>query len=633
MKTQAHYYIKSSLFAVLLCAVIGCMEDTFSKDPYSDPIDFLDLFTASVEDPHTGGLDVNWSSESVVGVFAGNTSNKSYVVKENMNTSAVFHPEDDVLIDGPIERVYGYYPFSPSVTMTGNQLTLEIPSIQMYHEDGPDPGIVNMVTSAQTRNMRFKYAFGAIKLKLANAEFGTVKKIVLKNMDGKAMSGQALINMDYDIYGEPLCTMAESAVDSIVMDCGEEGVAITTKGKSFCFVVPPANYEQVVFYITNTAGEVFESRIKEALDVNRGQIADAGLARIYIEEFFYGRANCHRFDSPGTYSFDVSPYYSTDSYGFAYEFNTREDLILATSADLLWQSETDMISGISLSADKKTANFTANKNGNALIGIYDENGEILWSYHVWIAPINDVLYPNGMVVMDRNLGAMNNTPGDTKSWGLYYQWGRKDPLPELVEDTSKKQMNSVKYYDKDNNSFSLHMKASSAGVDQYWATKNPTTFIARAGSTPDWVWECGNNRLWGNPEGGSKPEFSTLKKSVYDPCPEGYMVPSLDFWSGNGIEKSSFNNNSYDSKNKGRFFTGGGLKEWYPGASFYHNNYWTNKANTNVVGRYWTSSPNPEDASKAFGIVWGDKESATYPEWSVNRAFGYSVRCVREPLK
>ncbi len=44
---------------------------------------------------------------------------------------------------------------------------------------------------------------------------------------------------------------------------------------------------------------------------------------------------------------------------------------------------------------------------------------------------------NGYEWMDRNLGALNNTPGDVANRGLFYQWGRKDPfLPSSAPYTT-----------------------------------------------------------------------------------------------------------------------------------------------------------------------------------------------------
>ena len=629
MRKIVSFNRKISLLTLLLCMGVGCTNDTIVDSPYGDPLDFLNLFTASIEEMDAGGLSVIWTEEDQLGVFAGASDNKCFVVKENMNSSAVFQPEDELSIDGPIARIHAYYPYSTSAALSEGQLMLSLPTLQPYSDGGPSIGIVPLVGTGTTRSILFKQVCGAIKLRLADVEFGSVRKVTVTALDQQPLAGKIIVDFNYDVDGAPSTSMSQASEESIVVDCGDEGVEITSKGKDFYFVVPPATYGPLVFFIENTDGETFENRTQEPLVVKPGQIADAGLARVYIEEPFYGKANCIQHDIPGTYTFDVSPYFTTDSYGYAYEFNTNNELVLATSADLLWQSAESMITDIALSEDRKSLTFTAAKTGNALVAIYDAQGEILWSFHLWIAPMESVLYPNGYYVLDRNLGAMNNIPGDHGCWGLYYQWGRKDPLPELEKNTEKKQMFAVTYFDKNNQPFELEGEPSQEGVDQYWATKHPTSFIARAGSTLDWVWECGNNRLWGNPEGYNHPDIATLNKSIYDPCPEGYMVAPVDIWSANGVENGSFANNPYDKTNEGRTLTLNGINQWYPGASYYHNNYPTNKVNLNIVGRTWTSAPVQADASKAYGIVWGNTEKATYPEWSCPRAYGFNVRCVK----
>ena len=623
---------RSVYFNILLLTVFtsaGCTNDTFVDSPYSEPLDFLNMFTASIEDGGSEAIPVIWAETNRIGVFAGESDNKCFVVKENMNSSAVFSPEDEVSIDGPISRIYAYYPYSESSILADGKLTVSLPATQTYNDGGPSPETTMLVGTGTTRSVVFKQVYGAVKLKLSSSEFGTVKKITVSSLDNQPLAGQTVVDLNYDVYGGPSVTVSGEAATSIVLDCGD-GVEIPTSGKDFYFVVPPASYDELMFTIENTEGETFESRPGGTLTVNRGQIADAGLARVYIEEHFYGKANCIRHDEPGTYTFDVSPYYTTDSYGYAYEFNEKDEPVYAASADLLWQSVESMISGISLSDDKKSLTFTANRTGNALIAIYDAEGEILWSYHIWIAPVESVVYPNGYEVHDRNLGAINNTKGDHGSWGLYYQWGRKDPLPELEKRDDENKILSATYFDKDNQPFEFPVEASKEGVDQYWTTKHPTTFLTRVGSASDWVWETGNNRLWGNPEGYNHPNIATLHKSVYDPCPEGWMVAPVDLWTANGVEGKSFENNPYDKANEGRTLTTDGINQWYPAASYYHSNYPTgNPAKTNPLGRYWTSSPTSDDSSRALGIIWGTTASSTNPEWACPKAYGFSVRCVK----
>ena len=95
------------------------------------------------------------------------------------------------------------------------------------------------------------------------------------------------------------------------------------------------------------------------------------------------------------------------------------------------------------------------KEGNALV-VYKVNGEIYWSWHVWVTddPSKGTSYMaydktkrlrnNGVQElipkaewgwMDRNLGAVSSSlteEGWNRNNGLLYQWGRKDPIPPLV---------------------------------------------------------------------------------------------------------------------------------------------------------------------------------------------------------
>lgn len=645
------FSIKTSIAALLLTVGAGCTYDTIVDQPYAGPIDGLDLFTGNIETASTTPINITWKADDKVGVFAGEVANKVYTLRENMNSSAVFAPEDDTAIEGMFDRIYAYTPYNADATIVDNMLAVNIPTIQPYAAGGVAEGINPMVASAPTRSVYFKHVCGVVKLKLSNTEFGEVQKVTMTTLEGAPLSGPALVNLDLDIYDDPQMAFADAPANTITVDCGTKPIKITTAGQSFHFVVAPGSYETVIFHIENTDGKVFESRMKEPLTVTRGQIADAGLALIYIEEFFYGKANCIQHADPGTYTFDCAPYFTTDSYGYAYEFNTRNDLVVAASADLLWQSIPGMITDLTLAADKKSITFTAAKQGNALVAIRDAEGTILWSFHLWISPVESVLYPNGWYVLDRNLGARSNTKGQQSSWGLYYQWGRKDPMPELqmpakvVTDATKNFWAAGTYYKMDGSEFRVDAVDSAPGVDHYYAIKHPTTFIKKAGSTKvDWIYENGNDRLWGNPEGHTKPNIASLSKSIYDPCPEGYMVAPMDLLSANGVTKGSLANFELYGKtsgqvtDSGRVLTTNGVDQWYPAARQYHNN--MNMALTPPAGqstrlndliiRLWSSAPNTTATDRqAHSFVFGMKEAATYPEHSVHRAFGYNIRCVK----
>ncbi len=643
MKT-IQFSIKALIVAILFVTEVRCTYDTTVDHPYEEPLDFLNLFTGNLETVSPSSIAITWNVEDEVGVFAGTISNKCFTLRENMNSSAVFEPKDETAIAGPIDRIYAYSPYDANASIVDNALGINIPTIQPYQDGGPATGMTPIVASASTRSVFFKQVCGVVKLTLSTPEFGKVKKVTMATADGSPLSGYGRVNLDFNLYEDPQFTFGNEPSKSVSVDCGDKPIEITMAGRLFHFVVAPGTYEALVFTIENTDGEVYESRTTKPLTVKRGQIADAGLARVYIEEFFYGKANCIQHDEPGTYTFDVSPYFTTDSYGYAYEFNTRDDLTLPSSADLLWQSTQSMITNLTLSEDKKSITFTAAKQGNALVAIRDSEGAILWSFHLWISPVETVLYPNGYYVFDRNLGARSNTRGEMSSWGLYYQWGRKDPMPELTKGNETWWAAST-YYKMDNSDFRIDGIASGPGIDHYYAIKHPTTFIQKAGSTNvDWIYEGGNDRLWGNPEGHSKPNIKTLKKSIYDPCPEGYMVPPMDLFSANGVTIGSVANFPFfggdpaaTATDSGRTLTTNGINQWYPAARQYHNNMdlspsptaSSTRLNDHII-RLWSSAPYTTANNRAaHSFVFGMKEAATYPEHSTHRAFGYNIRCVQ----
>ena len=69
------------------------------------------------------------------------------------------------------------------------------------------------------------------------------------------------------------------------------------------------------------------------------------------------------------------------------------------------------------------------RKGNAVVAAKDDKGHVLWSWHIWLTDMpQGQEFLNGDVVMDRNLGAVSVTPLSQESYGLLYQWGRKDPF-------------------------------------------------------------------------------------------------------------------------------------------------------------------------------------------------------------
>jgi len=182
--------------------------------------------------------------------------------------------------------------------------------------------------------------------------------------------------------------------------------------------------------------------------------------------------------------------------------------------------------------------------------------------------------------MDRNLGAIEKFPvvnnpevsnqqeidQISESGGFHYQWGRKDPIPGFTKpgtnesyiiykgtsvdgngNVTYQQVNSVdyeSYYTEEYNNYSNQAgvqssdnKYTAAQKVLRYSVENPLTFLYHSGqgesyTAPNSI-DATKIRDWISNSVGSEGNRSLMpdrwghggKKSVFDPCPEGWRVP------------------------------------------------------------------------------------------------------------
>lgn len=207
------------------------------------------------------------------------------------------------------------------------------------------------------------------------------------------------------------------------------------------------------------------------------------------------------------------------------------------------------------------------------------NATLLWSWNIWAAdgynPEVATITAGGKQFMNRLLGATISGMGTTGDYipigavGNYYQWGRKDPFPAFSDYTvtiptqytnilfgtptytpikalkidgqsSKMNLDGQMFGYRTKESGSLDsdnawnlMKRDDISSDKStknkvyveYATVHPYKCITNNGNTfGGWrTWLNGDDQsyksLWGE---------SDLKKTLFDPCPAGWRVPSKD---------------------------------------------------------------------------------------------------------
>ena len=258
-----------------------------------------------------------------------------------------------------------------------------------------------------------------------------------------------------------------------------------------------------------------------------------------------GTANCYVISESGTYKFKTVKGNSSTVVGDV------------ASCSILWETfgtnitpELNELIAAICYKDGYIAFETGSvfKEGNAVIAARDANRNVLWSWHIWLTdqPAEHVYYNNAGTMMDRNLGATSATPGDVGALGLLYQWGRKDPFLGFssVHKDSQQEIAASTITWPDPATIDPWEPAETDaiyGTIEY-SIANPTTFIRRNSATNesnDWYYTA-------NPTDNTRWTTREFNKSIYDPCPYGWMVPAKnayrnsDWWnnmlsSGSGV--------------------------------------------------------------------------------------------------
>ena len=330
-----------------------------------------------------------------------------------------------------------------------------------------------------------------------------------------------------------------------------------------------------------------------------------------------GTANCYIVSAPGTYSFK------------AVKGNSDETWASAAQAEVLWESfGTDevpdkgaIISSVSFANGRVTFSTPATlKNGNAVIAVEYANKTICWSWHIWVCEGYDpdatgqVYYREAGTMMDRNLGATSATPGEAGALGLLYQWGRKDPFLGSSSISSHTLAASTINWPES--------KPSADYGDVHNSIMYPTTFIKyKSSAETDWIYDGPDNKLW------------AAEKTIYDPCPYGWKVPT---GGETGIWPTALNSYytfswTFDNSNKGMNFSGKfgeAASIWYPAAGYRYEQD-GRLLETGLKTNCWTSTPSGKSAS-SFYMYFKDGSGVVYPMLNSARAAGYSVRCVKE---
>ena len=524
-----------------------------------------------------------WQPGDLIGVY---NSGKSHFVKfENTNeetsVTGIFSGRSTSQ-----DVYYAIYPFAESAKLSNNELIIQLPSVQNYAENSFGPGANPMVAKAAVgESFAFKNLCGVLAINLTGDV--TVKSVSFSafDNDGNPMPvcGEHMIPMDF--VETPTLYSTELSKYSLSLDCGEGVQLNSVEPVPFHIVIPAANYGSCVVSISTTDGQLMVKQGKNPLKIKRSKVTSAG-ELLFVESVPFdlsenGTANSYMVHSPGLYSFDATVI-GNGSFGMLSSegFHTIVPDIVPKSVELLWEDKPAVTQAVSF-GDGRVSFWHSGVEGNALIAAKDDEGNVIWSWHIWATDKSkDQTYynDNGMfIVQDRHLGAISADRGDGEEWkesvGLYYQWGRKDPFKSP-------------YYTAVNRTASL-----------LTAIANPMLFFKSGGEA--WQDET-NTGLW-------SPSY----KTIYDPCPAGYRIATNNIWQGFAVSESI---------DKGLYFNCNDTESaWYPASAWidlsgnlinhdYESYVWSAEYRRNLHFHY-----NSLDISSGYGM-----------------ANGFNVRCMKD---
>lgn len=317
----------------------------------------------------------------------------------------------------------------------------------------------------------------------------------------------------------------------------------------------------------------------------------------YTDLSVAGNANCYIISAPGNYSFnlDVAGNGKAPFGGFTAGINPT-DLIQGTSLDeinnkygfdWLWASglSFDKITGVTgdVNIVKKIVNSVAftgdtgkvsiglndsaeNLSGNIVFALYEKNTDgsvkkIIWTWHLWLGSPQPQHYKfastnynwnytnEDWYILDRNVGAESaeftevGDPNGARSTGLYYQRGRKEPMIgfNVANGSSDWMNNQLPTYRNTETFGSLATWQANVEYNSYNTFSQPMSLIRNIPYTTDYV----NNPsadytfAWNSSTTAvvNENDINNDTKSMFDPCPVGYRMPTTREWDNMKADK------------------------------------------------------------------------------------------------
>ena len=498
-----------------------------------------------------------------------------------------------------------YYPFSENIEClkSGANYALEVnlPSEQVYVPDSFANGSMAMVAVSENNNITFNTVLGAIKLRLKGTQ--TVKSIKIEGKNNEKLSGAATV-MAYTDENKPAITMASDASTSVILNCGSGVQLNESAATEFILTLPPIIFSLgFIVTVTDTSSQTYTLSTDKSNTVLRSSILVMPSYKLGIST---GEDSDEGEDITPISKITLSQTSLSLPLNYFYLLTAKIAPVDATNQSVTWSSDDPSVVRVNQNGEFETlkageANVFAEADGcygSCKISVIPQRIDVIDYVDEYGVNHGKGVALGNVVWAPVNCGykaATANTKGFP--YGKLYQWGRKygqgysldydESEPEIVEGPISCANGQKEKY---SNTFFVN-------ADGDWMAPSD-----------DLIWNSGTEQ---NPI-----------KTEYDPCPEGWRVPTYTEFKL--LSKNKYKSNSEEGWFSGEYSYLDNIPKVYLPPCGARSNYNGNVYERPGSGRYWSSTV------YTSGYISGaHSDGGSYINLG-ERANGHGVRCVQE---
>ena len=622
----------SLLFTVLCLG--ACMENELQPEYYSDS-DTLYASMESIDATRTSMDEYNnvlWSENDQLIAFMKTTLGIKYQIKEQYagTTTGGFSKVqdagsgDDLESGQEIDHNVVLYPHSDQVwcmkydnstPAKAYKLNVVLPETQAYAENSFGNGAFPMVAVSTNNQLTFKNICGGLKLQFKGVD--KIKSIKLEGLGNEAISGKSSV-VAYADGSTPTITMAATASNSVILDCGDGVQLSESTPTTFIIAVPPVTFSSgMKITITDTDGLSKTLTNSSSNTIKRSSLLNFPVITYKqngVLEFSEGAVTSYELPAEGG-TIEIPVVTNLD-----YEVVIPEDAadwISVVETRALRQEVITLNISENATAEERSAEVLITTTSgtisqliaiNQLGGNPPQPGDYVDEY--------GINHGQGVKIGEVIWAPVNCGYHATDfKYGKLYQWGRK--YGQGYDGVLYVNGVNVGTYSDE-----IVPTIQNGGVSVITGNDKSKENIFYKGiydNEYNWV-DSKDAKLWNS---GTE---SNPVKTEYDPCPAGWRVPTyaelkelqsnMSSWTTNSVGQEGFyfsGASAYTDQVSQVFFPAAGRRD-YDGKAYYRGDY----------GTYWSSRPISDASCRLIFLSSGVILDTNC------RAAGYSVRCVQD---